>query len=189
MRVLDDLGQRDNTLIVFAGDNGLAVGQHGLMGKQNLYDHSVRVPLVFAGPGIPPGITSDALVYLLDVFPTLCDVLELPVPRSVEGRSLIPHVNGPEAPLRDALYLAYGWSLRGVTDGRHKLIEYACGETQLFDLEGDPHEMHNLAGVADSAGTLQHLRRRLLSLARELDDANHPTGAKYWSMRADLKNS
>ncbi|MCF7838435.1 MAG: sulfatase-like hydrolase/transferase, partial [Candidatus Marinimicrobia bacterium] len=77
-------GELDRTVIVVAGDNGLAVGQHGLMGKQNLYDHSVRVPLVFSGPGIPAGRQCPALTYLLDVFPTLCDLSGLATPPSVE---------------------------------------------------------------------------------------------------------
>ncbi len=66
-------GQWENTIIVFAADNGLALGSHGLMGKQNLYDHSVRVPLIFRGPGIPKNQTSDAMVYLLDLCPTFCE--------------------------------------------------------------------------------------------------------------------
>ena len=69
LTALQEQGKLDNTIIVFAGDNGLALGQHGLMGKQNLYDHSVRVPLIFAGPGIPEGEQRNSPVYLLDIFP------------------------------------------------------------------------------------------------------------------------
>ena len=74
MQALEDRGLADDTLVVFAGDNGLAIGQHGLFGKQNLYEHSIRVPLVFAGPGIPRGVRRSAYAYLLDIFPTLCDL-------------------------------------------------------------------------------------------------------------------
>jgi len=84
-RILDTLerrGMTDNTIIVLAGDNGLAVGQHGLLGKQNLYDHSVRVPLVLCGPGIPKDRKSNALCYVLDIFPTLCEMLGLPMPET-----------------------------------------------------------------------------------------------------------
>ena len=69
LNALDERGMKENTIVIFAGDNGLAVGQHGLMGKQNMYEHSVRVPLIFAGPGIPEGQKTDALCYLLDIFP------------------------------------------------------------------------------------------------------------------------
>lgn len=67
--------QWENTIIILTGDNGLAIGSHGLMGKQNLYEESIRIPLIFAGPGIPKGQVRDQFVYLLDIYPTLCDIL------------------------------------------------------------------------------------------------------------------
>jgi arylsulfatase A-like enzyme len=188
-RVLDALrkkGALANTIIVFSGDNGLAVGQHGLLGKQNVYDHSVRVPLIFAGPGIPKGRQSDALVYLLDIFPTLCGLTGTPIPDSVEGVSLIPCLKDQTAILRQELYLAYENSIRGLTDGRQKLIEYACGATQLFDLVTDPFETRNLAELTESQTALSRLRQRLVQTAREWDDAAHHTGAAFWQRRADL---
>jgi arylsulfatase A-like enzyme len=183
---LREAGELDRTILVMAGDNGLAVGQHGLMGKQSLYEHSVRVPLVLAGPGIPAGERRDTLAYLLDLFPTLCDLADLAVPESVEGRSLVPCLERPGAGGRPALYLAYANTIRGVTDGRHKLIEYACGETQLFDLEKDPREMTSLARDTAAGPTLAGLRRQLSDLAREWDDARHPTGRAFWAKRPDL---
>lgn len=184
---LQGKGELDNTIIVFAGDNGLAVGQHGLMGKQNLYDHSVRVPLVFAGPGIPKGQHRDALVYLLDIFPTLCGVADIETLASIEGRNLLPCFRDPDTEVRGALYLAYVDSIRGVTDGRHKLIEYSCGSTQLFDLSCDPLEMHSIAHENASRATVSGMRRKLLELADEWDDEMHPTGKDFWSKRPDLK--
>ena len=185
--VLREQGELDNTIIVFAGDNGLAVGQHGLMGKQNLYDHSVRVPLIFAGPGIPEGRQSDELAYLLDIFPTLCELTNVAVPESVEGRNLVPCWNEGNAGLRSSLYLAFTNSIRGVSDGQHKLIEYACGATQLFDLSRDPLEMHNIADRNASSSVLQQMRQILLNLSEEWDDERHPMGQEFWAQRADLK--
>jgi len=182
---LKSAGEFDNTIIVFAGDNGLAVGQHGLMGKQNLYDHSVRVPLIFAGPGIPQGQRSQALVYLLDIFPTLCDLTGIEAPASAEGISIAPGMSQPGAALRDLLYLAYGDSIRGMTDGKRKLIEYACGATQLFDLAADPLEMRDLASESDAE--LAELRGKLVRLAQEWDDEKHPTGRAFWAKRGELK--
>jgi len=181
VETLKQRGEFENTIIVVAGDNGLAVGQHGLLGKQNLYDHSVRVPLVFAGPGIPAGQQSDALVYLLDIFPTLCDLTGQSIPDSVEGRSLVPCLHKPED--SEPLYLVYCKSIRGLTTGRHKLIEYATGDTQLFDLKADPLEMNNLA---DSSPLLPELRRKLRALAIEWDDESHRLGKIFWEKRADL---
>jgi len=184
---LEAKGELENTIIVFAGDNGLAVGQHGLMGKQNLYDHSVRVPLVFAGPGVPQDRQSDGLVYLLDIFPSLCELSGVEVPESVEGKSVVPCLTDDTAKTRSSLLLSYADGIRGVTDGRHKLIEYACGETQLFDLSLDPMEIENIAAREDSSTVLQQLRQTLLSLSKEWEDESHPMGHKFWTMRADLR--
>jgi arylsulfatase A-like enzyme len=186
LAALEQKGELDDTIIVFSGDNGLAVGQHGLMGKQNLYDHSVRVPLIFAGPGIPPGQQREALVYLLDIFPTLCDLSGTDIPASVEGHSLKPCIDDPSTAPRKALYLAYTDSIRGLTDGRHKLIEYAAGDTQLFDLENDPCEMENLAAQEDAAALLARLRQQLHTMAYEWEDTKHSMGRDFWAKREDL---
>ncbi len=170
---LEQSGHADNTIIVFAGDNGLAVGQHGLLGKQNLYEHSVRVPLVFCGPGIPQGERRDDLCYLLDIFPTLCDLTGQTTPDSVEGRTLLPAIRGDSSGAREDLFLAYRNFQRGVRDDRFKLIEYTVkGErnTQLFDLTQDPWETTNLAGKTDHAGDLARLRERLAEWQTEVDD-------------------
>ncbi len=179
----DDL---DNTLIVFAGDNGLALGQHGLMGKQNLYDHSVRVPLIFAGPGIPNGEESDALVYLLDIFPTLCDLLEIDQPDSVEGQSMAPCLLDRSASSRESLYLAYVDTIRGITDGKRKLIEYACGMSQFFDLQADPLEKENLVDRQEVQAALAQLRADLVCHRDDWDDEQHRFGAAFWQARRDL---
>ena len=183
---LRDSGDLENTIVVFAGDNGLALGRHGLMGKQSLYDHSVRVPLIFSGPGIPRDQSSDALVYLLDIYPTLCDLAGIGIPESVEGDSLSECFASPNASMRDQLYLAYGDSIRGVSDGSHKLIEYACGETQLFDLGDDPHEMHSLADGSGAETKVDEMRTSLVRLRDEWDDPGHPTGERFWDCRKDL---
>ena len=173
----------DDTIIVFAADNGLAVGQHGLMGKQSLYDHSVRVPLIFAGPGIPKAQKNDALVYLLDIYPTLCDLSGMEIPASVEGMSLAASIQNPALGGREWLYLAYGKSIRGVTNGAHKLIEYSAGggrATQLFDLKADPAETHNLADEPDQRERIGGMRAKMAQLRDEWDDRSHPLGAAYW---------
>ncbi|MDA1044995.1 MAG: sulfatase-like hydrolase/transferase [Verrucomicrobia bacterium] len=187
LSVIEAQGELDNTIVVFAGDNGLAVGQHGLMGKQNLYDHSVRVPLIFAGPGIPQGERRASLAYLLDIFPTLCDLTGLDTPASVEGLSLAPAIKDPMIVGREALYLAYTETIRGVTDGKHKLIEYAGGETQLFNLQDDPREIKNLARDTASAEILTEMRSKMTRLAEAWDDEKHPLGMHFWAKRQDLR--
>ena len=118
-RILDALkatGQFDNTIILLAGDNGLALGQHGLMGKQNNYDHSLHVPLVMMGPGIPEGERRETLCYLFDIFPTLCDLSELPIPATVEGKSLFPTLAHSQKNIREVLHFAFKDVQRSVRD-------------------------------------------------------------------------
>jgi len=184
---LEKKGELENTIIVFAADHGLALGQHGLMGKQNLYDHSIRVPLVFAGPGIPKGQTRNSLVYLLDIFPTLCDLTQGSVPGSSEGKSLVPLLNHSESSSRHELYLAFKNSIRGFTDGTYKLIEYSSGDTQLFNLLKDPLEIENLLAANGANDILLNLRRKLRLFSEAWEDEKHPAGRSFWAKRQDLK--
>jgi arylsulfatase A-like enzyme len=139
-------GQWENTIVIFSADNGLSMGEHGLFGKQNLYEFGgFHVPLVIAGPGIPKG-KSDALVYLMDVFPTLADLAGAKKPDGVEGKSLVPLIKGKQAKVRDVLYTGYRDGQRSIRDDRWKLIRYPLVDrTQLFDLTTDPLELTNLA--------------------------------------------
>ena len=176
-------GELENTIFVFAGDNGLAVGQHGLMGKQNLYEHSVRVPLIFAGPGVPKGQQRDTYTYLLDIYPSLCDLIGVDIPETVEGKSLVKAMNDPEFRHRETLYLAYGKTIRGVRDDQFKLIEYVVEDdqnTQLFDLKNDPWELNNLASDPEYADKLQSLKEELFRLRDKWNDTSHPIGKVFW---------
>jgi len=184
-RILDALdasGKADNTLVVLAGDNGLAVGRHGLMGKQNLYEHSVRVPLVMAGPGVPVGQTRDAMCYLIDVFPTLCDLLNLPTPGSVDGKSLKGVLSDANATVRDVLHFAYQRWQRAVTDGTHKLIAYHVNgqrRAQLFNVIDDPDEVNDLIDDPTHAQTVRELREQLERWKSDYDDVSEQ-GRAFW---------
>jgi arylsulfatase A-like enzyme len=166
-RILDALevsGQAEKTLVVFTSDHGLAIGSHGLFGKQNLYDHSMHSPLIMAGPGIPAGRQIDALCYLLDIFPTLGELAGIPAPEGSEGRSLAPVIAGRQRAIRDSVFTAYADTQRAVRDERWKLIVYAqVHETQLFDLQADPGERHDLADDPKHTGE----RERLMMLLRD----------------------
>ena len=139
-------GQWTNTIIIFSGDNGLSLGEHGLFGKQNLYEFGgMHVPLVIAGPGIPQG-KSEAFVYLMDLFPTFAEFADAKVPAGVEGESIVPILTGKQTKVRDVLYTGYRNCQRAIRDDRWKLIRYPLVDrTQLFDLSIDPHELNNLA--------------------------------------------
>lgn len=160
-RVLDTLAATpaaENTLIVFASDSGVARGSHGLVGKQNLYEHSLRVPLIIAGPGIPAGRTSAALCYLFDVLPTLGKRCGVPAPPTSEGVDLWPTLADPDKPAREQLFFAYRNVQRAIADDQWKLIRYPLvDQTQLFDLQADPLEKNNLAKAPEQAGRVATL--------------------------------
>ena len=166
------LGFGENTFVIFTSDQGLAVGgRHGLMGKQNLYEH-VKPPLVLAGPGIPHG-SSDALVYLFDLFPTICDLAGASTPGEVEGKSLIPIMKGETRSLRESLLGAYTGCQRMIRDARWKLIVYKVDgykTTQLFDLDSDPDELHNLADDPSQKSTREQLEAMLTQARAECGD-------------------
>ncbi len=177
------------TLIVFTSDHGLALGSHGLLGKQSVYEHSMKSPLIFAGPGVPRGERREALVYLMDIFPTVgaSAWAGLDLPEGVEGKSLEPVINGRREAVRDSLYLAMGKQMRSVRDGRWKLIRYTnINHTQLFDLLNDPHELHDLA---DGEAHRRRVTRMLTQLAQwqaELGDTQPLTTDKPQPMARDL---
>lgn len=146
---LEESGNMDNTIIVFASDNGLAMGQNGLIGKQSLYEHSVGVPMAIITPdGLSSGKRSDALCYLYDLYPTLCDLMGLDVPVSVTGKSLKPVMEGKQEQIREQVFLAYSNQQRAVVSGDYKYIIYNVEgkiTEQLFNLQKDPGELVNLA--------------------------------------------
>lgn len=169
---IDDIGEKNNTIIVFAGDNGLALGQHGLMGKQSLYDHSVRVPLILAGPNIPQGVRSENLCYLLDIYPSLCEMTGQTIPKSVEGVSFKEVIDGTKDQSRDHLFCGYREFQRSVRNERYKLIRYEVnGETivQLFDMTEDPLECNNLYENVDYKDVLGALTVQLEADIKEWD--------------------
>ena len=161
---LEDRGMMENTIIVFSGDNGLAVGQHGLMGKQSLYEHSVNVPLVFKGPGIPKGKTNDNFAYLFDIYPTLADIAGVAAPETVMGKSLLPNIKDPSAKTRESMFFAYKNFQRAARNGDWKIIKYNVGDkitTQLFNLENDPMEITNLADNKEYEEDLERMTKIL----------------------------
>ena len=170
-QTLKDLGQFENTLIIFSSDNGLAIGSHSLMGKQSVYEHSAKVPLIVAGPGIPQG-RSDALVYLMDILPTVCELIGGAVPEGLDGRSLAPVVGGARSHVRDTLFSSYRQCQRAVRDERWKLIRYPLiNRTQLFDLQNDPYETRDLSADPTHAERIERMMGRLRRWQERLGDA------------------
>jgi arylsulfatase A-like enzyme len=192
-RILDALAASpyaSNTYVVFAADSGVARGSHGLIGKQNLYEHSVRVPLIIAGPGVPAGTTTAAMCFLYDVLPTLgklCGVSNL---ESSEAREFSATLRNPERPARSELVFGYRNVQRAIRDDRWKLIRYPqINKTQLFDLQKDPFERNDLAGESKSAERVQDLTARLEKALKAYGDkcaltVPHPKPAA-WTPRVE----
>jgi arylsulfatase A-like enzyme len=189
-RLLDALkesGEEDNTIIVFTGDNGLAVGQHGWLGKEDIYEHGVRIPLIMAGPGIAKGKRNDAYVYLYDIFPTLCEKVGIDIPSSVDGKSFAELLDGEHGEkFRDELYLIFDNFVRGVKDENYKLIEYRNGDnmedkwTFLYDINNDPWETKNLANNENYKDKVNEMREKIIKHRDEWEEQSHPWGIDFW---------
>lgn len=187
-RILDRLEQssfRDNTIVVFTADSGVARGRHGLIGKQSLYEHSIRVPLIFAGPGIVRNARSSGLCYLFDVLPTLGGLCGISPPAGSEGVDFQATLRDPKKPIRDHLVFGYKSSQRAICNARWKLIRYPnIDVTQLFDLVNDPDERTDLSSTGMHAAVLESLRKTLIGDLEELGDKTHwtelPTKPASW---------
>jgi arylsulfatase A-like enzyme len=187
---LEAMGELDNTFIFYTADHGIAIGRHGLMGKQNLYEHTWRVPFIAKGPGIKAGARVPGNIYLLDVLATLCDFASIAAPETNEGVSFRPVLEGKKATVRDVLFGVYNGGaqpgMRSVRAGDWKLIRYeskttGVSETQLFDLAANPDEFlqqhgksdprqTNLAGDPEHAAKLAEMQALLLAEMRRLHD-------------------
>ena len=171
LTALQRSGKADNTYVILTADHGLAVGQHGLMGKQNMYDHSVRMPLLICGPGIRKRKRVDELVYQHSMFATTCELAGVPVPKSVEFPSLADFVTGSGAAKHDAVFSYYRDFQRMVRTREHKLIVYPqIGRQQLFDLTKDPWETKDVSEESGYREVCATLFARLRGFQRELED-------------------
>lgn len=202
-RVLDKLeamGELDNTFVFYTSDHGMAIGRHGLQGKQNLYEHTWRVPMIVKGPGIAAGTRAPGNIYLLDVLSTLCDLTSVEKPSTSEGLSFKPVLEGKQQQVRDTMYGVYCGGtkpgMRCVKQGNWKLVTFDVmdgdvRETQLFNLAENPHEFldqhrdpnvmaltgarpsanqTNLANDPRYADKLAEMEALLLAEMRRLDD-------------------
>ncbi|MBN2092908.1 sulfatase-like hydrolase/transferase [candidate division KSB1 bacterium] len=173
-RILDALeksGKMKSTYIFFTGDNGLAIGHHGLFGKQNMFEHSMKVPLIVTGPGIPPEKRIEAPVYLQDIMPTTLELAGIPIPEYIQFRSLKPLIAGKSEKNYESIYGGYMNLQRMVRKDDFKLIYYPkINQTALFDLSKDPLEMNDLSGQVEYVTKLNELKQELLKLQAVVGD-------------------
>ena len=170
-RIIEALPSPEETIIIFTADQGLALGSHGLLGKQNQYEHSIRSPLIISGPGLPKNERTDALVTLYDLFPTLCDLSGLEIPRTVTGKSLAPLLRHQSNSIHDFVTGMFTDTQRMICDSRWKLILYPKVErVQLFDLQTDPNELRDLSSNSDYASRREAMLTRLNQWRSANDD-------------------
>ena len=172
LSALDDTGVSGNTIVVYTADHGLAVGQHGLLGKQNLYEHSIKVPFLIRGPQVPVSSQSDAFCYLYDFASTLCDMLDISIPPSFEGRSFWNTIINGDIH-RHTVFSAYKDKHRSIRDNRYKLIKYYLGDkitSQMFDLLSDPLETDNLIDNGKDHPLLSSMESMMSELQTSFSD-------------------
>ena len=179
----------DSTLIVMAGDSGLAVGNHGLLGKQNIYDEDgIHVPFIISGGLVKEedrGKREEALCCIHDIMPTVCELAGVPIPETVSGKSLVPLIHGKTDHIRDDAYHAYRQHQRAYRRGDYKLIEYVRAPdsdrvrgdfvagsrvTQLFNVAQDPWETFNLADFPEYHERVGLMRADMKEKSMELGD-------------------
>ncbi len=174
-RMLDALeasGKADNTYIIFTADHGLSVGHHGLVGKQSMYEHSMRPPFIVVGPGVKAESTIDAPIYLQDAMATALELAGVDKPEHVEFNSLMPLIRGEKAELYDRIYGKYMDRQRMIIKGDWKLIFYptAAKKMRLFNLKKDPQEMVDLIDNPEYASVVKSLRAEFVELQKEMGD-------------------
>jgi arylsulfatase A-like enzyme len=164
-------GKLDNTLVIFTSDNGYFQGEHRIPdGKLQLYEPSIRVPLLMRGPGIPAGGVARELVTNADLAPTVLEAADVRPGLPQDGRSLLPLAGRPDLNWRRALLLeggnGRGLNAFGIRTPRFMYAEYDSGERELYDLDEDPYQLSSRHRDPRYAGVLAMLVRRLDSLRR-----------------------
>ena len=168
-RILDELerlGLRDSTAVVFTSDHGYHLGEHEFWEKANLHEEVTRVPLIFSVPGYAPQ-RSESIAELVDIYPTLSELVGLKVPKSVQGKSLRPILADRQAEVKEgALSFGNGASLR---TANWAYMRYQDETEELYDMRSDPMQFHNLAQAAEYQGQLEKLKAMLNKRLMELE--------------------
>jgi arylsulfatase A-like enzyme len=180
---LKEIGRDENTVVIFCSDNGSMWGAHGIVGKWNMYEESIRVPMMIYDPRLPKSTqgTRDQMALNIDLTATVMEMAGVPAPH-MQGKSLLPILKDPKTEGRKEWYYHHDVYSRssgkplpkaeGVRTERWKYIHYKDTnpvQEELFDLEEDPKETTNLAGNPEYATVLNRLRNRCTSLREEME--------------------
>jgi N-acetylglucosamine-6-sulfatase len=180
IKYLEDKHLAEDTLVMYMGDNGFVLGEHGLIDKRHMYEESMRVPFLAWCPGmIRPGSVIEELIQNIDIGPTILDISGLSTPARMDGKSFLPILQGKKIPWRDAAFYEYYWernfpqtpTTHGVRTDRYKYIHYhgIWDIDELYDLKEDPHEMHNLIDSPEHQKLIKQLNNRMFDWLEKTD--------------------
>lgn len=194
-RILDALeasGKADNTYVIFTADHGLAVGKHGLAGKQNQYEHSIRAPFIMVGKNVPANTKVKGMFYLNSLFPTTAELAGIKAPESVQAESIVPLIEGEKEVMYDTIYGSYRHFQRMARNQRYKMIYFPMlKKTVLFDLLNDPWELNDISKQPGSDAIIAKLSAKLEELKVMTGDPlqnDDPIGSyKPFMLRVDKK--
>ena len=172
LEYLDNEGLAESTLVIYMGDNGFSFGEHGLIDKRHFYEESVKVPFLIRCPEIFKGNrTMEPLIQNIDVAPTILEVAGIQKPEQLNGKSILPLLEGREVAWRDKIFYEYYWeydypqtpTMHGVRTNRYKLIRYhgIWDTNEFYDLQEDPHEMNNLIASPEHQALIEELTNEI----------------------------
>ncbi len=164
---LDKSGYRDNTIVVLWSDHGWHIGEKSITGKNTLWADGTRVPLIFAGPGIASGQICAQPAELLDIYPTLSELVNTKVQQHLEGHSLIPQLRDADTPREHPAITTHNHDNHSVRTLHWRYIQYADGSQELYDTRNDPHEWHNLAGHTMYRKTISSMKKWIPSINKK----------------------
>ncbi len=160
LKALDELELSDNTIVVLWGDHGWHLGEHEFWGKHNTLDNALRAPLIVRAPGHKQNNSTNALVEFVDIYPTLCELVGIPVPTHVQGTSFVPLLDNPQLPWKKAVF-SYWKGCQAVKTDRFLYTEWRENgkiiARMLFDHQTDPNENENIAEKPENAKLVKSL--------------------------------
>jgi iduronate 2-sulfatase len=158
---LDRLGMRDNTVVILMGDHGWQLGEHSLWCKHALFNTSTYTPLMISAPGFKPGQRTDALVEFVDIYPSLCELIGVPLPGHLQGKSFVPLLKNPSEDWKTAVFSRYHGG-ESVTTDRYSYTEWSDGARMLYDHKKDPDENINVSENPEYAPIVEKMQKLLL---------------------------
>lgn len=182
-RVLDALEASEyagNTIVILWSDHGYHLGEKNVVTKMTLWEESTRVPLLISGPGIPKNATCERSVGLIDIYPTLLDYARVKIPDTLDGRSLAPLIENPEADWDNPAITIWGRNNTAIRDERYRYIRYEDGSEELYDRAKDPNEFHNLASNPEFTPVKERLSQHIPTEQAPVSPVTYHRWNPYW---------